>query len=216
MVHISAKFASKFHPLVASQRLLQVRSRQETGMARSNQGLKKSKLGERTEVRTFAQKADSATAFSLPSKWSLKPQKPQEPRSPHNPYIHETQPTQYMQANRTHRVLLRRWLAGVLYLNIELVLLVILENFTMGFGFAGCEEGFNQVIPNQLPCYLRAPNPPYSSISFRGSLRYHRRLLIGIPQSRTQLNFILWCQWHNTSVTFPTGQSQLGLENFQL
>lgn len=29
----------------------------------------------------------------------------------------------------------------------------------MGFGVAGCEDGFNQVIPNQLPCYLRAPLP---------------------------------------------------------
>lgn len=35
-------------------------------MARNNQGLKKPKLGERTEVRTLAQKADSAAAFLCP------------------------------------------------------------------------------------------------------------------------------------------------------
>lgn len=106
-------------------------------MARNNQGPKKPKLGERTEVRTFAQKADSAAAFPLSSKWSLEPQKPQGPHRTHSPWSpHRTcRPSGHTEYYYGDDLL-------VLYLNTELVLLVILKNFTMGFWFAVCEDGF--------------------------------------------------------------------------
>lgn len=154
-------------------------------MARNNQGLKKPKLGERTEVRTFAQKADSAAAFPLLSKCSLEPQKPQG-------------------TQRTHRVLLRRWLTGALS-EYRVGFTGYLEKFHHGVWVCSL-WGWLQVRSyqtNQLPCYLRAPVFLNQLPKFPVLLQ--KTTEFGIPQPRTLQNFILWCQWHKTPMIFQTG-----------